>query len=226
MFDEDDWAAYVRVNERFRDAVLAEVRPDDAVWVQDYHLMLLPSLLREALPDAAIGFFLHIPFPDYETFRMAPWREEILRGMLGADLIGFHAYDYVRHFLSSCRRIAGVENASGTIAADGRLARADAFPIGIDYERFRHAARGLRIRCGGKERDGEKGRAGCKTMLSVERLDYSKGIPERLLAFDTFLDRHPEWKGRVTLTLVTVPRARTCPLTAPSRSASTSWWGR
>lgn len=211
MFDEDDWAAYVRVNERFRDAVLAEVRPGDAVWVQDYHLMLLPSLLREALPDAAIGFFLHIPFPDYETFRMAPWREEILRGMLGADLIGFHAYDYVRHFLSSCRRIAGVENASGTIAADGRLAHADAFPLGIDYERFRHAAHDLRIRREGKERAGEKGRAGCKTMLSVERLDYSKGIPERLLAFDAFLDRHPEWKGRVTLTLVTVPSRENVP---------------
>ena len=211
MFDEDDWAAYVRVNERFRDAVLPRCGPDDAVWVQDYHLMLLPSLLREALPDAAIGFFLHIPFPDYETFRMAPWREEILRGMLGADLIGFHAYDYVRHFLSSCRRIAGV----GERERDHRGGRA---PRARRRVPPRHRLRALPPRrarpADPLRREGarrEKGRAGCKTMLSVERLDYSKGIPERLLAFDTFLDRHPEWKGRVTLTLVTVPSRENVP---------------
>ena len=99
------WEAYVRVNERFCDAVVAVARPGDVVWVQDYHLMLLPSLVRAAVPEAQVGFFLHIPFPDYETFRMLPWRAELVHGVLGADLIGFHAYDYVRHFLSSCRQM-------------------------------------------------------------------------------------------------------------------------
>lgn len=204
-FDEDAWEAYVRVNERFRDAVLALAQPGDTIWVHDYHLMLLPSLLREALPDASIGFFLHIPFPDYETFRMLPWRRELVRGVLGADLIGFHAYDYVRHFLSSCRRIVGIENTSGTLFVEGRLVQADAFPLGIDYDRYRTAAQEPEVRRLVSAFAGEKGHEGCKIMLSVERLDYSKGIPERLLAFDAFLDRFPEWKGRVVLVLVTVP---------------------
>ena len=125
-FDEEEWEAYRRVNERFCEAALAEARPGDTLWIQDYHLMLLPSMLREALPDASIGFFLHIPFPDYETFRTLPWRDEIVRGVLGADLIGFHAYDYVRHFLSSCRRVAGIENTSGTLTVDGRVVQVDA----------------------------------------------------------------------------------------------------
>lgn len=204
-FEEAEWEAYRRVNERFCDAVAAEARPGDVLWVQDYHLMLLPRLLREAMPDATIGFFLHIPFPDYETFRMLPWREELVRGALGADLIGFHAYDYVRHFLSSCRRVAGVENTSGTLTTDGRLVQADAFPLGIDYERFRSAARKPEVRRAAAAFSEDKGHEGCKTMLSVERLDYSKGIPNRLHAFDAFLDRNPAWKGRVVLVLVTVP---------------------
>ena len=204
-FDEEAWEAYVRVNERFRDAVLALARPGDTVWVHDYHLMLLPSLLREALPDASIGFFLHIPFPDYETFRTLPWRDEIVRGVLGADLIGFHAFDYVRHFLSSCRRVAGIENTSGTLTVDGRVVQVDAFPLGIDYARFRDAARTPEVQAAVETLAAEKGHEGCKVMLSVERLDYSKGIPERLDAFDAFLDKHPEWKGRVVLMLVTVP---------------------
>lgn len=204
-FDETEWETYRKVNERFRDAVLAEARPGDTLWIQDYHLMLLPALLREALPNARIGFFLHIPFPDYETFRMLPWREEVVRGLLGADLIGFHAYDYVRHFLSSCRRIAGIENASGTLTVDGRLVQADAFPLGIDYEHYRQNARKPEVQEAAQAFAHEKGHEGCKVMLSVERLDYSKGIPERLLAYDALLERHPEWEGRVVLVLVTVP---------------------
>ena len=151
------------------------------------------------------GSSLHIPFPDYETFRTLPWRDEIVRGVLGADLIGFHAYDYVRHFLSSCRRVAGIENTSGTLTVDGRVVQVDAFPLGIDYARFRDAARTPEVQAAVETLAAEKGHEGCKVMLSVERLDYSKGIPERLDAFDAFLDKHPEWKGRVVLMLVTVP---------------------
>lgn len=204
-FDEEEWEAYCRVNERFCEAVLAEACPGDTLWIQDYHLMLLPSMLREKLPEVSIGFFLHIPFPDYETFRTLPWRDEIIRGVLGADLIGFHAYDYVRHFLSSCRRVAGIENTSGTCTVNGRVVQVDAFPLGIDYARYRDAARTSEVRAAMETLAAEKGHDGCKVMLSVERLDYSKGIPERLDAFDAFLDKHPEWKGRVVLMLVTVP---------------------
>ena len=126
--------------------------------------------------------------------------------MLGADLIGFHAYDYVRHFLSSCRRVAGIENTSGTLTVDGRVVQVDAFPLGIDYARYRDPPRARpRVRASMATPAAEKGHEGCKVMLSVERLDYSKGIPERIEAFDAFLDRYPEWKGHVVLMLVTVP---------------------
>lgn len=204
-FKQSDWEAYVRVNERFCNAVLTKAQPGDTLWIQDYHLMLLPTLLRAALPHATIGFFLHIPFPDFETFRMLPWRDEIIRGVLGADLIGFHAYDYVRHFLSSCRRVAGIENASGALMVDGRLVQADAFPLGIDYERYRQTSLCPQVQKSVQTFAKERGHACCKTMLSVERLDYSKGIPNRLCAYDEFLSRHPTWQGRVVLVLVTVP---------------------
>lgn len=204
-FEEETWQAYVRVNEQFCEAVVKIVQPGDVIWVHDYHLMLLPSLLRAALPEASIGFFLHIPFPDYESFRILPWRTEIIRGMMGADLIGFHAYDYVRHFLSSCRRIGGLENRNGTIMDENRMIQVDAFPMGIDYERYRRAALAPEARKNAGLFADEKGQESRKIMLSVERLDYSKGIPNRLDAFDDFLDRHPEWQGHVVLVLVTVP---------------------
>lgn len=204
-FEDKTWKTYESVNRRFRDVVLDVARPGDVIWVQDYHLMLLPSLLRSALPDASIGFFLHIPFPGYESFRMLPWRSEIIHGIMGADLIGFHTYDYVRHFLSSCRRIAGLENRTGTILDENRVTQVDAFPMGIDYEKYRRTAAAPDARRKAGWFANEKGQESRKIMLSVERLDYSKGIPNRLQAFDTFLDRHPDWKGRVVLVLVTVP---------------------
>lgn len=204
-FEQPCWEAYVQVNRRFCEAVRAAAQPGDVIWVQDYHLMLLPKMLRDALPDAQVGFFLHIPFPDFETFRMLPWRAELMQGVLGADLIGFHSYDYVRHFLSSCRRVAGIENAKGRMTVDGRVVQTDAFPLGIDYARFRRAAESSAAQDIRTLFQMSSVREGCKIMLSVERLDYSKGIPERLHAFDAFLDGHPEWKEHVVLVLVTVP---------------------
>lgn len=204
-FEEHAWKMYVQVNCKFRDAALAIAQPGDIFWIQDYHLMLLPSMLRAALPDATIGFFLHIPFPDYETFRMLPWRTQLLRGLLGADLVGFHTYDYVRHFLSSCTRILGVDNRMGSVLVDGRLVRADVFPLGIDYDRFSSMAHAPEVRAIETLPPVKRLHEDAKTMLSVERLDYTKGIPDRLRAFDAFLERYPEWIERVTLTLVAVP---------------------
>ena len=202
-FDPDNWAAYERVNRKYCDAVLEVAKPGDTIWVQDYQLMLLPKMLRDKMPDAKIGFFLHIPFPSFQVFRMLPWRREILEGLLGSDLIGFHTSDYVSGFLSSARRILAVEEQHGRVAVDGRLVMVDAFPMGIDYE---HYAKGAATRLARKKAAAiTAGDAGHKVVLSIDRLDYTKGIPERLHAFDVFLDRHPEWRNKVTLICVAVP---------------------
>lgn len=202
-FDSEMWDAYVRANRVFADAVLEVARPGDIVWIQDYQLMLLPAMVRERLPEVSIGWFLHIPFPSFEIFRMLPWRREVLDGLLGADLIGFHTYDYARHFLGSCRRLLGLEEQLGRLMVDGRVVLVDAFPMGIDYERYRDAARTTEARAEA-ERIGLRTGA-CKVVLSIDRLDYSKGIPERLRAFGAFLERYPEWRERVTLVAVAVP---------------------
>src|SRR5690606_20531968 len=128
--------AYSEVNRLFGRAVSEHADTAATIWVHDYHLMLLPEMLRESLPDSSIGFFLHIPFPSYEIFRMLPNRREILQGLLGADMIGFHVYDYARHFLSSTLRILGHESSHGSIVLDDRTVKVDAFPIGIDYAKF------------------------------------------------------------------------------------------
>lgn len=197
-FEQSAWEAYERVNRRFCQAVLRNVGPADTVWVHDYHLMLLPALLRRERPDLRIGFFLHVPFPDFETFRTLPWRRHILDGVLSADLVGFHARDYAQNFRTCCQRLASSEGRSGSV-------QAREFPLGIDYARFRHAAESERIKDSVCEFRRQPGHTDCKIMLSVERLDYSKGIPERLQAFDEFLQRNPEWRGRVVLVVVTVP---------------------
>ena len=128
------------MNEKFCQAVLAQAGPDDIIWVHDYQLLLLPELLRRARPRATIGFFLHIPFPSYELIRVLPWRMELLRGMLGADLIGFHTFGYMRHFLSAVSQQLGLPNQNGQIETPSHTVRVDAFPMGIDYERYATAA--------------------------------------------------------------------------------------
>ena len=140
-FNEDDWNAYQTVNQMFAEAVAGIVRPGDLIWVHDYHLMLLPRLLRamltEELRDAIkIGFFLHTPFPSSEVYRVLPVRKDILRGVLSSDLIGFHTFDYARHFLSSCTRLLGVQTTPNGVEIGGRMARIGTFPIGIDPDKF------------------------------------------------------------------------------------------
>lgn len=202
-YDAAEWQAYQEVNRLFRDKVLEIARPNDTLWIQDYHLMLLPALIREALPEARIGFFLHIPFPSYEIYRYLPWRTEILEGLLGADLIGFHTYGYTRHFLSSLLRLLGLEQEFGQVMVEGRPVNVETFPLGIDVDRFARAAEDpatvteledLRRRIGGG-----------KVILSVDRLDFTKGIPERLQSYGRFLEQYPEWRGQVTLIAIAVP---------------------
>lgn len=203
VYNETLYETYKRVNEFFCDAVMDVAKEDDIIWIHDYHLMVLPKLIREKMPGSTIGFFLHIPFPSFETFRLLPWRKEILEGLLGADLIGFHTYDYALHFLGNVRNLLGYEHALGHITGEDRVIRADVFPMGIDYEGYAGAAERQEVR---KDVNRLRKRIGdSKLILSIDRLDYTKGIPQRLEAFDTFLKRNPQYKEKVTLILVAVP---------------------
>lgn len=205
VYNEDYWINYKDVNETFSDAIMEVIKPEDIVWIHDYHLMLLPKLLRERIPDVAIGFFLHIPFPSSEIFRLLPgkWRTDILNGLLGADLIGFHTHDYSQYFLRCVLRLLGYEHDLGKIIVQNRIVKVDTFPMGIDFERFYNASSSPRIQ---KERGRlKKTLKDRKIILSIDRLDYAKGIANRLLSFELFLERNPEWHKKVTLFLVVVP---------------------
>jgi trehalose 6-phosphate synthase/phosphatase len=203
VYEQAHWDAYVRVNEKFCEAVLAQAGPEDTIWVHDYQLLLLPELLRRARPEASIGFFLHIPFPSQELIRVLPWRTELLRGMLGADLIGFHTFGYMRHFLSAVTHLLGYPAQNGQIETPTRSVRVDAFPMGIDYARYAEAA--------ASEAAAEHQVAyrealrDTRVILSIDRLDYTKGIAQRLRAFDLLLQRYPEWRGQVSLIMLVVP---------------------
>jgi len=202
-YDPRYWESYERVNELFCEAVLDVAESGDMIWIHDYHLMLLPHLIRERIADVQIGYFLHIPFPSFEVFRLCPWRKELLIGLLGSDLVGFHTYDYVRHFLSSVRALTEYEHSLGQISVGNRIAKADVFPMGIDYERYARAPNEPDVK---KEIASMRKTFGeTQVIASVNRMEYTKGIPNRLEAFDLFLDKYPEYKGKVTLVLVTEP---------------------
>lgn len=208
----DYWEAYCKVNKMFADAVLENIKAGDKIWIHDYHLLLLPELIKKQFPDVSIGFFLHIPFPSYEVFRLLPWRKQLLEGMLGADLIGFHTFDYERHFLSCVRRILGNDTIFNKIKLEKRIVKADIFPMGIDYERFYNAAMEQQQR---SIKDKTKLQKEIekyflfandrKLIISIDRLDYSKGIPHRLKAYEYFLENNMEFHEKVSLILLAVP---------------------
>lgn len=205
IYDEKFWEYYKNVNSIFADYISEIAKPGDIIWIHDYHLMLVPGMLREKCPDASIGFFLHIPFPSFEIFRLIPekWRQEILFSLLGADLIGFHTNDYTQYFLRCVLRILGYENSMGEIMIGERVVKVDTFPMGIDFEKFHRAVSAPKT---AKEKDRFlKVLKGKKAILSVDRLDYSKGIINRLIAYRIFLEKNPEWHKRVVLILVVVP---------------------
>lgn len=203
VFDNQSWSFYRRVNEKYCDLVLQHVQPEDMIWIHDYHLMLLPQMLREKLPQHSIGFFLHIPFPDYEIYRLLPWRKELMEGILGADLIGFHTHDYVRHCLESISRLMGLDHSLGEIIRKDRVVKVDAHPMGIHFEKYAQAIQLKKVQKACRQIQ-EKSK-GCKIILSVDRLDYTKGIIERLEAYDLFLTQNPQYRGKVVLILLAVP---------------------
>jgi trehalose 6-phosphate synthase/phosphatase len=185
-----NWDAYRRVNQRFADAVVDEMQPGDVVWVHDYHLMLVPGWCASGGPDARIGFFLHIPFPAPEVFRILPWRRELLMGVLGADLAGFHTPSYVRHFAAAVRAQCGLDASHDRVRVDGRTVRLGHFPMGPDVEQFQRLTLAPEVsEETARIREESRGRF---LFLGVDRLDYTKGIPRRLIAFERLLQREPE----------------------------------
>ncbi|KAJ3068411.1 Trehalose-6-P synthase/phosphatase complex synthase subunit [Podochytrium sp. JEL0797] len=207
-YDELCWEAYQQANADFAAVLAAHIQDGDLVWIHDYHLMLLPELLRARLdpqqyPTVKIGFFLHIPFPSSEIYRILPVRRQILTGVLAADLCGFHTYDYARHFLSSCARILGVHTMPNAVEFEGRCVHVGTFPIGIDPEKFHQALQKPSV----QSRIEVLNRTfnGCRVLVGVDRLDYIKGVPQKLRAYELFLEQHPEWIEKVVLVQVAVP---------------------
>ncbi len=217
-FELDSWKVYKAVNQKFADAILEKADEDDIIWVHDYQLMLVPQMVREKRPNISIGFFLHIPFPSYEIFRTLPWREEVLEGLLGSDLIGFHTYDYERHFLSSVRRLLGLEVSFNDIYVENRVVKADSFPMGIDYKKFSGAAAAHQRNTSEQQSDLQRrlnnhkeSTPDAKLILSIDRLDYTKGIAKRLNAFEYFLNKYPQYKEKVRLIILAVPSRSNVP---------------
>jgi trehalose 6-phosphate synthase/phosphatase len=211
-FDKDHWNAYYDVNQKFADVITKHCKKGDTIWIHDYQLLLLPKMIKDKCPDVSIGFFLHIPFPSYEVFRILPWRTELIEGMLGADLIGFHTYDYERHFFSTVRRLLGYEINFNKININTRIVKADSFPMGIDYDKFHNAAIQHHNKSIQDKSDIQQqldkhilNTPDIKLILSIDRLDYTKGIAKRLHAFEYFLEKYPEFQSKASLVMLAVP---------------------
>jgi len=203
-YQQSYWDSYTEVNKKFRDSVLEIAEPNDIIWIHDYQLLLLPGLIRAVLPDITIGFFQHIPFPSYELFRLIPWRMEILEGMIGADLIGFHTFDDARHLVQSTRRLVPTAvGSSNEIIFNNRSIIVDSFPMGIDSEKFQSMVSTPAVQEQLIALDKTFG--DIRIILSIDRLDYSKGILQRLQAFELFLQNNPEQIGRLVLYMIVVP---------------------
>ena len=202
-FNPAAFAAFKRVNERFTESILAHAADGDTIWIHDYQLMLVPSMLRNKLPGARIGFFLHIPFPASEVLRVMPQREELLRGLLGADLIGVHTYEYADHLAQSFRRTLGLEARQGVVNLPGRSVRIETHPLGVDVESQRRAAfsdEAEKILAQYKRTLGDT-----QVILGVDRLDYTKGLPKKLEAFKALLYSKPRWRDDVVMIQLAVP---------------------
>jgi trehalose 6-phosphate synthase/phosphatase len=198
--DGNTWRAYDQVNERFAQAVASDSPQDAIVWIHDYQLLRTPLHLRQLAPGRRIALFLHIPFPAADVFRVLPWSRSLLRGMLAADLIGFHVPSYVEHFITCAERLLGCEadRAAGLVLFEGREVSVQPHPISVDVAHVEALAR--KGRSPGRPESDRTAE-----ILGVDRLDYAKGITERLLAIERFFERFPAYRGRVVFTQIAVP---------------------
>lgn len=219
FFQRELWGTYQAINRRFAEAIAELAAPEGTVWVQDFHLMLLPGLLRKLRPDLRIGFFLHTAFPPPDVFGILPWRDELLAGVLGSDLAGFHIPLYANNFAACCARYLGADTDWSSLEAEGsplqpriayervhfqdRAVEVGSFGVGANRPEMERLASdpGIRARA-----EALRAQMGVEHLaLSAERLDYVKGPLERLEALDLLFERHPEWRGRFTLLQIAVP---------------------
>jgi len=200
-----DWAYYCEVNHRFSQSCLNQLQASDTVWIQDFHLALLPALLRQSSPALPIGLFWHVPFPPPNILKLLPWRRELLEGMLGADLIGFHTPAFASSFLDCCEEVLGfaIDRESGFIFSDGRVTKVGAYPIGVPVNYFRELRSDPKV----KRRLAQirRGVNVQRIILGVDRLDYTKGLLQRLRAYERFLENNRQYHQRVTLVQIAVP---------------------
>ena len=203
QYDSKNWKAYVRVNKKYAQTLVSLAKSEDIFWIHDYQLLLVPQLLREHFPKASIGFFLHTPFPALHSFARLPLREELLSGMLGADFIAFHTYDDVQNFLFCVSRFLGITYLNDSLHLHGRVVRVDCMPMGIDYQKYETLARSKETQ--ERKQQLRSDTLGKKLILSIDRLDYTKGIPQRLRAFDKFLQSYAQYQGKVSMILIVVP---------------------
>jgi trehalose 6-phosphate synthase/phosphatase len=203
-FDNSSFEAYQEANMLFYDALVNVIQPDDVIWIHDYQLMLLPDLIRQKFPNNKIGFFFHIPFPSHEIFRLLPtiWREAIIDGIMGADVVGFHTNDYVEYFLKAVRMVVGLGNKMHYVNLNNRIVKVDAFPISIDYKKFNDAYEDPLVV---KSRAETRSTLKEKIIFSVDRLDYSKGLLNRLKGYERFLEVYEDWHTKVSFVMVVVP---------------------
>ena len=203
QYKKEWFEGYLSVNQQFAKTILDTAKNNDIVWIHDYHLMLLPAILKKKNPSLKIGFFFHTPFPSYEIFRCHPNRLDLLEGILGADLVGFHTFGYLRHFRSSILRLLELETDIYSIHFDGRLISMGVFPIGINWTKFQRTLESTLYKDAiklYKSKYKDK-----KLVLSVERMDYTKGIPHKLNAIEAFLKTYPELSDKVVFILIAVP---------------------
>jgi len=208
-FSQSYWDYYKSANEKFSQEVIYHLNDGDTVWIHDYQLLLLPCYVRRNKPQVTIGFFQHIPFPSYEIFRLIPWREELIEGILGADLLGFHTFDDVRHFLSAASRLSSAKPSENVIIHKNRQIVVEAFPMGIDNDKFENLTKNIKVaRHSAAFKEIHKNQ---KVILSIDRLDYSKGILQRLQALELLLQLHPEYIEKIELFMIIVPSRDTVP---------------
>jgi trehalose 6-phosphate synthase/phosphatase len=204
-FRSQHWSTYKSVNELFAETTSTYASDRDRVWIQDFHLALAPAMLRKRRPTLPIGLFWHTPFPPESFFRIFPWRRELLEGMLGSDLIGFHTTGYADHFVDCCARICGldVDRAEGLVSFQGRSVRVRAFPLGIPADYFAQLAESRRVQA--RVRRIRAALGSPIIILGVDRLDYTKGILERVEGFERFLELNPAYHKRVAFVQIAVP---------------------
>lgn len=205
VYDETYFSAYRKANQVMADEIVASYQEGDIIWIHDYHFMLLPGMLRRRIPQVCIGFFMHIPFPSYELFRVLPrnWQREILSGLMGADVVGFHTADYATHFTEALLRTLRIEAATEGVSYQSRTVKVKSYPISIDFRRFSEMAQSASVQ---KEVTRIRERfGGSKLILSVDRLDYTKAIVNRLESFEIFLKLNPKYRGKATYILLLVP---------------------